>query len=58
MPLSIEVGLGPGHIVLDGDPAPYPAKRGIALPNFRPASIVDKRSPILATAEHLSTNLL
>jgi len=22
MPLGIEVGLGPGHIVLDGDPAP------------------------------------
>ena len=23
-PLGIEVGLGPGHIVLDGDPAPPP----------------------------------
>jgi len=22
MPLSMEVSLGPGHIVLDGDPAP------------------------------------
>jgi len=22
MPLGVEVGLGPGHIVLDGDPAP------------------------------------
>jgi len=22
MPLGMEVGLGPGHIVLDGDPAP------------------------------------
>jgi len=22
MPLRMEVGLGPGHIVLDGDPAP------------------------------------
>ena len=22
MPLSVEVDLGPGHIVLDGDPAP------------------------------------
>jgi len=27
MPLGMEVGLGPGHIVLDGDPAPSP-KRG------------------------------
>ena len=26
-PLGMEVGLGPGHIVLDGDPAPSP-KRG------------------------------
>jgi len=28
MPLGMEVGLGPGHIVLDGDPAP--PKRGTA----------------------------
>ena len=27
MPLGTEVGIGPGHIVLDGDPAPLP-KRG------------------------------
>jgi len=27
------VGLGPGHIVLDGDPAPLP-KRGQRLPIF------------------------
>jgi len=26
MPLGMEVGLGPGHIVLDGDPAPSPQK--------------------------------
>jgi len=25
---GMEVGLGPGHIVLDGDPAPPPQKRG------------------------------
>jgi len=25
MPLGMEVALGPGHIVLDGDPAPLPA---------------------------------
>ena len=29
MPLGTEVGLGPGHIVLDGDPAP---QWGTALP--------------------------
>jgi len=46
-----EVGLGPGHIALDGDPAPPPQK-GTA-PNFRPMSIVAKRSPISATAEPL-----
>ena len=28
MPLGMEVGLGPGHIVLDGDPALRPLKRG------------------------------
>ena len=27
MKLSIQVGLGPGHILLDGDPAPPPPKR-------------------------------
>jgi len=26
MPHGMEVGLGPGHIVLDGDPAPPPSK--------------------------------
>jgi len=28
MPLGTEVGLGPGHIVLDGYPAPPLPKRG------------------------------
>ena len=41
MPLVMEVGLSPGDLVLDGDPAPY-AKRGAAPPNFRPTSIVAK----------------
>jgi len=27
MKLGMEVGLGPGHTVFDGDPAPPPAKR-------------------------------
>ena len=51
MALGTKVGLGPGRIVLHGDQAP-PPKRGTA-PNFRPMSIVDKLSPISATAEHL-----
>jgi len=41
MPVGMKVGLGPGHIALDGDRAPLP-KRGTA-PNFRPISIVAKR---------------
>jgi len=39
----MEVGLGPGDFVLDGDPAPLPQKRGGAPPpNFRPMFIVAK----------------
>jgi len=30
MPLGTEVGLGPGDIVLDGDPVPHPPKKGTA----------------------------
>ena len=48
MTLGREVGLSPGH-VLDGDP---PLPRGHS-PNFWAMSIVAKRSPISATAEHL-----
>jgi len=40
MPLGMEVGLGPGHIVLHGDPA-WPQK-GDTAPNFRPMSVVRK----------------
>jgi len=50
MPLGTKVGLGPDHILLHGDPGR--PKRGAA-PNFRPMSIVAKRSPISATAEYL-----
>jgi len=39
MPLSTEVDLSSGHIVLDGDPAP-PAKGAQHPPSFRPMSIV------------------
>jgi len=49
MKLGMQLCLGPGHIVLDGDPAP-PQQ---LLPTFRPMSIVAKRSPISATAELL-----
>jgi len=50
MPLGRKVGLSPGHIVLHGDPtSPHKGDS----PNFRPMSIVAKRSPISATAEHL-----
>ena len=47
-----EVGLGPGHIVLDGNPAP-PPRKGAQHRTFRPMSIVAKGSPISATAELL-----
>jgi len=52
MPLGTEVGIGPSHIVLDGDPAPSP-QMGTAAPSFRPMSIVANRSLISGTAEHL-----
>ena len=42
MALGMEVGLGPGHIVLDGDPDPLPKKGGRA-PNFWPIFILAKR---------------
>jgi len=45
--------LQPRPIVLDGDPTPHPPKGGTASPNFRPMSIVAKRSPVSAAAEQL-----
>ena len=42
MALGMDVGLGPGHIVLDGTQLPIP-KKGVEVPNFRPISIVVKR---------------
>ena len=35
MPLGMEVGLGPGHFVLDGDPA-LPPPKGHSPPIFFP----------------------
>ena len=40
IPLGTEVDLSPGHIVLDGGPAPPPAKGAQQPPSFRPMSIV------------------
>jgi len=51
MLLGREVGLGPCHIVLDGDPAPLLQR--VTATNIWPMSIVDKRSRISATAEHM-----
>ena len=63
MPLGMAVGLGAGHIVLYGGVSPLSCqlsspKRGHSYRNFWPMSIVAKRSPISATAEHLWPRLL
>jgi len=53
MPLGTEVGLGPGDIVLDEDPA-LPAERGTAaLPPRFSAHFALARSPISTAAGHL-----
>jgi len=52
MPLGMEVGLGPGDIVLDGDPAP-PTERGTAAPPHFSIHFALAWSPISATAELL-----
>jgi len=43
MPLGKEVTLGPGDIVLNGDPAPLERGTVPPPPTFRPMSIVAKR---------------
>jgi len=45
MPLGTEVGLGSGHVVLDGDPAPLPRKGAEQPPTFRPMSIEPNGRP-------------
>ena len=52
MPLGKEVGLAPGHIVLDGDPVGTQPPTA-APSHFRPIPTVAKWSPISATAELL-----
>jgi len=42
MLLRMELGLGPGDFMLDGDPDP-PSKRGQSPLNFRPMFIVVKQ---------------
>jgi len=44
--LGMEVGLVPGHIVLDGDPASL-FQRGTAPTNFWPMSVVAKRNGLM-----------
>jgi len=39
MKLGKQVGLDPGHIVLDGDPGPPPPTGHSPLPNFWPISV-------------------
>ena len=41
MRLGMQVGLGHGHTVSDGDPCPLP-QRGTASPNFWPIYVVAK----------------
>ena len=36
------VGFGPGHLVLDGDPAPLPQRGTAPPPNLQPISVVAK----------------
>jgi len=55
MPLGTDVCLGPGDIVLDGNPVPLSGAQQ-PTPNFRPVSILEKRSPISVNAEYLSYN--
>ena len=53
MALRVEVGLGPGHTVLDWDPAHLPKKEADT-PIFGPYLLgVAKRSSVSATAELL-----
>jgi len=42
MALRMEVGLGPGHILLNGNLAPLP-KKAEPPPNFRPVFVVAKQ---------------
>jgi len=56
--LGTDIGLGPGHIVLDGIQLPPPKKGGTAAPSIFGPSFVVKRSPISAAAELLFAQLV
>jgi len=45
MKLGKEIGLGPGHIALAGDPAP-PLQKGAHPPNFRSMVVMHSSSPL------------
>jgi len=53
MPLVTEVGLGPGDITLDGDPAPPPRRKGAQRPPLFLVYFALEWSLISATAELL-----
>jgi len=55
MLLGVEVGLGPGHIVLDGDPAP---PKGTQQPPFSAHVYCSQRLPMSATAKLLLALLI
>jgi len=55
MPLGTEVDLGPGHILLDGVPAPR--KKGHSSPHVFGPCLLWPRSPISATAELLFSDI-
>ena len=57
MPHGKEVGLGPGHIVLDGDPVGTQPLTAVPL-HFRPMPVVAKWSSISATPELLWRNAI
>jgi len=57
MPLGTEVDLGPGHIVLDGNPATRTHKMGHSSPPLFGLCLWP-RSPISATAELLLTDIV
>ena len=44
MKLDMVIGLGPGHIVLDGDPAPFPPKGQSTPPLFGPSVMAKRRN--------------
>jgi len=56
MPLGKEVGLGPGHIVIDVDQAPPPKRAEQPQPLFGPCLLWSKGRPsqLLLTAQHFT----